>query len=405
MKLTLKIASVIFISLLTVTAQQNKLILGNQNLLENHFDELRGKRIALVINQTSQLPNGTSLLDTLTSLRIKIPKVFSLEHGLLGKVNPGKSISNYSLEDSIQVVSLYGKKKSPTIADLNNIDIIIYDIQDVGTRFYTYISSLYLIMKSVSQTGKPIYVLDRPNPQCRKVTGQILNKKYSSFVGITEIPVTFGMSIGELSLFFKDKIKVETGKDVNLHVIKMLNYSEKKSERFFRRKWIPPSPNLRNLNSALLYPGLCFLEATNISEGRGTKFPFEIFGAPFIKSEKIISLLKPKFPKLQFSKIIFIPKSTNGFRVKHRGEKCNGVKIKVVNSKFNAVLFGVELLKTLSELYPDKIEFNYSWLLKLYGNANLQKYLEGKIHFISLKRKIETDEKIFINIRRKYLIY
>jgi uncharacterized protein YbbC (DUF1343 family) len=277
MKQLLKIASVIFISLLSLSAQQNRLVHGNQNLIKNHLDEIHGKRIALVINQTSKLPNGTSLLDTLISLGINVRKIFSLEHGLFGKVNPGKSIANFTLSNSIEVVSLYGKKKSPTKNDLNDVDIVIYDIQDVGARFYTYISSLCLIMKSVSEYRKTIYILDRPNPQGRKINGEILKPEYSSFVGISEIPITYGMTVGELSLFFKDKIKSETGKEVKLNVIPMLNFSEENSREYFRQNWISPSPNLRSLNAALLYPGLCFLEATNISEGRGTNRPFESF--------------------------------------------------------------------------------------------------------------------------------
>jgi uncharacterized protein YbbC (DUF1343 family) len=338
-------------------------------------------------------------------LGINVRKIFSLEHGLFGKVNPGKSIANFTLSNSIEVVSLYGKKKSPTKNDLNDVDIVIYDIQDVGARFYTYISSLCLIMKSVSEYRKTIYILDRPNPQGRKINGEILKPEYSSFVGISEIPITYGMTVGELSLFFKDKIKSETGKEVKLNVIPMLNFSEENSREYFRQNWISPSPNLRSLNAALLYPGLCFLEATNISEGRGTNRPFEIFGSPFINSNKIISLLKPKFPELKFSTINFVPTSDNGFRVKLRKKKCNGVKIEVIDSSLNSVLFGIELLKTLIKLYPNKIKFNYNWLSKLYGSRNLQKYLEGKINFRTLKSKIERDENRFWEIRSKYLIY
>ncbi len=401
----MKIALVIFIFPISVFAQQNRLILGNQNLLKNHFDELKGKRIGLIINQTSLLPNKTSLLDTLISLGISVPKIFALEHGLFGKKNPGAKISDQTIADSIKVVSLYGKKESPTYYDLKNIDILVYDIQDVGARFYTYISSLYLIMKAASLNEKPIYILDRPNPQDRKINGEILSKKFSSFVGIAEIPVTYGMTVGELSLFFKDKIKAETEREIDVHVIPMLNFSEENSKLYFKNNWIPPSPNLRNLNSALLYPGLCFLEAVNVSEGRGTKFPFEMFGAPFINSKKLILILQSEFPELQFTRITFVPKSINKFHVKFKNKKCNGLKIKVVDSNVNSVLFGIKLLKTLSEIYSDKLKFNYNWLSKLYGNKNLQKYLEGKIDYPTLKEKIEIDKKRFTKLRSKYLIY
>ena len=378
---------------------------GDENLITNHLKELNNKNIALVVNQTSILPNGTSLLDTLISLGENITKIFSLEHGFYGNKNPGEKIENSQTIKSIPVISLYGRKKSPDKTDLQNVDIVIFDIQDVGARFYTYISSLKLIMKSVAENGKSIYVLDRPNPQGGKICGEILDKKFASFVGISPIPVTYGITIGELSLFFRDEIREKSGLLTNLKVIPMFNYNREKPFPDSISNWIPPSPNLRSLNSALLYPGLCFLEATNISEGRGTDFPFEVFGAPFIDSKSLIVKLSREFPALKFSQVNFIPKPVKNYKIKFANKECSGIKIKVIKSNFDPVIFGIKLLRLLKTEYKSKINFNYSWLAKLYGNNNLKNYLNDKLTFNSLAAEIKKDKLKFGKTIKKYLLY
>ncbi len=382
------------------------LVLGNENFLANEFTTLKNKSLALVVNKASVTSNGTFLIDSLLSLKANIVKIFTFEHGLKLNAEAGENVENTNYK-GVPVISLYGKKKTPSKNDLRNVDAIVYDIQDVGVRFFTYISSLKLLMKSIAGSGIPIYVLDRPNPQGDKIEGEILNDEFRSFVGIENIPVVYGLTIGELALLFKDRIEKETGKKVLLEVVKMKNY--KRNRNYFLDgdlKWLPPSPNLRTHSAALLYPGLCFLEATNISEGRGTKFPFEQFGSPFINADSLLKQLKEEFAKeLIFEKVSFTPKNKGEYYPKLYGKKCYGIKIAVKNKNFNSVLFGIKLLKILKNLYPDKISFNYNWLAKLYGNRNAEKYLKEEIEESELISKMLLDRKEFNLIRENYYLY
>ncbi len=399
----------LFFALPFLVFSQNNFRLGCENLLAEKSYLIKNKNLALVINQTSVLPNGTYLLDTLINAGFAVKKIFALEHGVSGKKAPGETVENSFLKN-IHAISLYGKKKAPEKNDLQGIDAIVYDIQDVGTRFYTYITSLKLIIESAAKNGVEIIVLDRPNPQGNKIEGEILDSNFFSFVGAAEIPVVYGMTIGELAHFFAEEISKEKKIKPKLTIVPMDNYS--REENYFSGnnhalKWKAPSPNLRTFDAARLYPGLCFLEATNVSEGRGSDFPFEQFGAPFINSEKLISVLnKTDFKRnLEFLPVKFLPSSDGKFATKFAGKLCSGVRIKILNYDFNSVTFGVKLLKILTEMYPDEMKFNYNRLAMLYGNRNLEKYIKGEIDYSALRKKWKTDREKFEIIRSKYLLY
>ncbi len=400
------IIAIFFLFSSLIFSQKNTFLLGNENLIANHYDLLKDKKIALVINRTSLLQNKTNLLDTLQTLGFEIKKIFSLEHGFAGMYSPGENVRNEGKINSVPIISLYGKKKKPSHNDLKNIDLIIYDIQDVGVRFYTYISSLKLIMEAAARGKKRLIVTDRPNPQTgNKIEGEILNKDFQSFVGISQIPILYGMTIGELARYFKDEILSEEKVEVPLTVIPMKNYEREKPFHNYIPFWIPPSPNLRSINSSLLYPGLCFLEATNISEGRGTEKPFEQFGAPFINSSQLLDKMKSKFSSIDLTITEFKPEKSSRYKPKYSGKLCYGIKARVKSNNFNPVNFGIFLLKTLKALYPTKLKINYQWLAKLWGNRNLGKYLKGEISEETFFTKIKIDEKEFSAKRKRYLIY
>ncbi len=399
----------IFFLLLLITNStfsQSQFLLGNENLLKNYKGIITNQRIALLINGTSLLQNKTPLLDTLLKMNVNVVKIFTPEHGFNLTQGPGAVVNDSTIANSIPVISIYGKKKSPSQKDLENVDAIIYDIQDVGARFYTYISSLKLTMKAAARAAIKIIVLDRPNPQnADRIEGEILEPKFSSFVGIAPIPILYGMTIGELAKFFKENIQIKENLKTDLTVIPMINYKRDKFFNYYFTNWIRTSPNIRTYEAALLYPGLCFLEATNISEGRGTDYPFEQFGAPFLKSETIIPILKKEFPKLKFETVKFTPVKRKNSSVKFAGKLCNGIKIKILDKSFRPVVFGIKLLKILKDNFPSELTINYNWLNKLYGNSNLEKCMKNQISEIKLWNILEMNQKKFSEIRKRYLIY
>ncbi len=385
---------------------QSRFTLGNENLIRNHKNLVENKKVALLINNVSLLQNKTPLLDTLLKQKIDIVKIFTPEHGFALNEAPGEVVNNSVTANSIPIISIYGKKKAPTQTDLQNVDVVIYDIPDVGARFYTYISSLKLTMKAVARAKVKIIVLDRPNPQNgEKIEGEILKPGFSSFVGISPIPILYGLTVGELAKLFKDEILNKDNLNVDLTVIPMLNYDRTRFYNYYFPNWIVTSPNIRTFQAALLYPGLCFLEATNISEGRGTELPFTQLGAPFINPDLLLPTLVKEFKNLKFTRIKFIPSGSPNYSIKYAGKLCSGLKVKILDNNFNSVWFGIRLLKILKEKYPDKVKIKYGWLNKLYGNDDLEKYLENEITEKKLVEILQKNRAKFRKIRSKYLIY
>lgn len=243
---------------------------------------LDNKKVALVVNQTSCLTNKTHLLDTLLFYNTKIVKIFAPEHGFRGDADAGeKIIDGKDSKTSIQVVSLYGKNLKPSSDQLSDIDVIIFDIQDVGTRFYTYISTMHYVMEACAENNKECIILDRPNPN-DYIDGPILDLKYRSFVGMHPIPILHGLTIGELALMINGEGWLKDKLTCKLNIVPMTGWQH--GQAYILP--IKPSPNLPNSNAIKLYPSLCFFEATNVSVGRGTEFPFEVIGAPLQKYGK-----------------------------------------------------------------------------------------------------------------------
>ena len=354
---------------------------GLDILLDSKIDLITGKTIALVTNQTGIDQNGNPNYKRLMSMdEIKLKVVFSPEHGLFGEADKEITYAN-QIEDLPKVYSLYGSTRKPTKEMLDGIDIIIYDIQDIGARFYTYISTLGLVMEAAAELNIPIIVLDRPNPiRSDIVEGPILDLKYQSFIGKYPIPIRYGWTIGELAeKIIQEKWIHPTPK---LITIPMEGWNASLWYDETTLPWVKPSPNIPDLETALIYPGMCFLEGTNISEGRGTDKPFKWFGAPWINSKN----LSQELNKLKLSGVVFAPKSFTPISIpgvadkpKYENQLCHGIEIRIIDrNKYNSVKTGISVLKKINELYPDFLIIKKTRLNKLWGSDTLLKTLQEK---------------------------
>ena len=349
---------------------------GLDILLDEKINILKNKSIALVTNHTgidhTGIPNYKRLMETKD---VKIEVIFSPEHGLFGEASAGEKISYNKIKTDLpKIISLYGKIRKPTNEMLSGVDIIIYDIQDIGSRFYTYITTLGLVMEAAGERKIPVLVLDRPNPiRGDIIEGPILDTNFRTFVGYYPIPIRYGGTIGDLA---QKIIKEKWISPIpELTVIPIQGW--KKNYWFDETNliWTPPSPNIPDLETAIIYPGMCLIEGTNISEGRGTSSPFKWIGAPWIDG----ILLSQKLNKLNLSGVVFIPKSFipksipgKSKNPKHKEKKCGGVEIQITDRNiYSSVRAGVMMLFTLYELNKEKIKFHEKHLNRLWGNNNL----------------------------------
>ena len=354
---------------------------GLDVLLEKKIDLITGKAIALVTNQTGidryGIPNYKRLL-AFNDIHLKV--IFSPEHGLFGEADEEITYDT-KITDLPKVFSLYGKVRKPTPEMLQDIDLIIYDIQDIGARFYTYISTLGLVMEAAAELQIPVLVLDRPNPiRSDIIEGPLLNLNYQSFIGKYPIPIRYGWTVGELA----QKIVAEQWitASPSLSVISMEGWYASLWYDETNLPWVKPSPNMPDLGTALIYPGMCLLEGTNVSEGRGTDHPFQWFGAPWIDGK----ILSQELNKLQLPGVVFVPKSFTPVSIagvadkpKFENQLCKGIEIRVINrNEYQSIAVGVSVLKKLQELYPENIVFKENRLNRLWGNDTLLKELQKK---------------------------
>ena len=354
--------------------------------IEEYLDELKGKRVGLLVNQTSIVSNN-HLVDTLLSLGVKITKVFAPEHGFRGKNDAGEHVSDQKdAKTGLPIVSLYGKNKKPSKAVLENVDIIIYDIQDVGVRFYTYISSMYYMMEACAKHGKEFIVLDRPNPNIDRIEGPILDTaKHRSFVGLLPLPIVYGMSAGELAKMIIGESWITTA--LQIKIVPCKNYTRSTIYKLP----IAPSPNLPSYTSVRLYPSLCLFEPTTISIGRGTYTPFEMYGAPYLDiNEHTYS---------------FTPMSIDGMskHPKHENKICYGVKLDSNSSLMNR--FTPSLFTTIREKAPENFITNPAFLKLLIGADYYYDYLIGKKKYTDIYQSYETELADFKKQSEKYYLY
>ncbi len=356
-----------------------------------YYPLLKGKRIGVVANQASVVGTRKSnIVDILVKQGFQVVRIFSPEHGFRLAGEAGQKIEN-SIDSAtgIRVVSLYGVEKKPSSSDLGSIDVILFDLQDVGVRFYTYISTLSYLMEACAVHKVPLILLDRPNPNGFYIDGPVLEKQFASFVGLHPVPVVYGMTIGEYARMVNGEGWLENRTQCNLRVIPLENYSHDD------RCELPakPSPNLPNLEAILLYPSLCFFEGTRISVGRGTSFPFQVYG-------------DPESGGGAFS---FTPESIPGVSLHppHEGKTCRGEDLRTYYLQ-NPLETGRINLKWLINAYRDcknKPAFFTDYFNKLAGNASLEnQIIEGKTE-TEIRESWKSGITRFRKIREKYLLY
>ncbi len=385
---------------------------GADVLLLEHLDLIKNNNLGIVTNHTAILNSGIHLVDALKRIDdISIVALFGPEHGIRGDAPDGITISDgKDSKTGIPVYSLYGATRQPTQEMLENVDILIFDIQDIGARFYTYISTMYYTIKAAAENNIPVIILDRPNPiNGVRVEGPMLDPEYKTFVGIAEMPIRHGMTIGELSLFFNRTEILGTDKPADLKVIKMKNW---KREYYFddcNIPWVKPSPNMPNLETAIVYPGLCLIEGTNISEGRGTYSPFLTIGSPYINSEEVISEInKFNIDGVQLSDTSYTPVAIPNMASspKYESKLCNGINIKVTDrERFQPIEFAVKLIYTIHKMYPEDFTFRERSIDRLWGSTSFREaILSGATPDVIIdeyQKKLEE----FKNIREQFLLY
>jgi len=345
---------------------------------------LKNKKVGIVTNQSGILTNKTHLVDFLLSEKINIQKIYAPEHGFRGTADAGEVIKDgKDIKTSLPIISLYGNNKKPKPEQLEGIEIMVFDLQDVGARFYTYISSLHYVMEACAEKNIPLIVLDRPNPNGGIVDGPILEKEFTSFVGMHQIPVLHGMTIGEYAKMINGEKWLKNEVQCNLTIISCLNYNR----NLFYDLLVKPSPNLPNAQAINLYASLCFFEGTNVSVGRGTEKQFQIYGSPYLD-------------KGNFS---FTPQPNEGAKdPTYNGETCYGedlTQIKPVNK-----LELKWLMKAYAET-TDKSKFFNAFFTKLAGTKKLQEQIEKGVSENNIRDSWQKGLTDFKEMRSKYLIY
>jgi len=349
---------------------------------------LEGKRVALVANHTTRIGN-VHLLDSMLQLGVRVKKVFSPEHGFRGDADAGAHVAGgVDSRTGVQVVSLYGSKKKPEPADLVGIDVVVFDIQDVGARFYTYISTLSLVMEACAENDIPVMVFDRPNPNGFYVDGPLLDKQFTSFVGMHPVPVVHGMTVGEYALMVNGEGWLTGGVKSNLSVISMLNYHHDLLYQLPEK----PSPNLPDMTSVYLYPSLCFFEGTFMSVGRGTSTPFRIVGHPDYKVGTF-SFTPVSTPGASINPP-FKDQVCHGFDYSHLADSILGQKRLFLQPVIDAYLF-----------FKDKPGFFNNYFNTLAGNSSLRRQIESGLSEAEIRASWQKDLEKFKGVREKYLLY
>lgn len=372
---------------------------GIENL-DKHLDIFKDKRVGLLTNPTGVDQNFKATVDILNE-KTNLTVLYSPEHGLRGNLQAGDKLDNYVDEETnVIVYSLYGEHRKPTKEMLEDVDIICYDIQDVGARFYTYIYSLAYVMIAAKENNKKVVVFDRPNPIGSDVEGNLLNLKYRSFVGYYPMPQRYGLTVGEIALFFNEEFDI----NCDLEVIKMSGYKRDTTWYDYDLPFILPSPNLPTVESLFAYLATCIFEGTNVSEGRGTTRPFSIIGAPWLKSKELIKVFEEKIPHAKFRHLYFTP-----ILSKHKDKLCSGIEIYITDyKKFEPVIAGMIMVKEIEKIHE---EFKYNAPWSEFGNRMIDLITgddfirKGTLSMSEIKQKFKEDKDSFLIQKEKYHLY
>lgn len=385
-KLNLILVFSLFISSCSGQPAKQNLLAGAERT-EYYLPLLKDNQTGIVANHSS-LVGDEHLVDFLLTKEIEVIRIFSPEHGFRGDEDAGKKIeSGLDEKTGLKIVSLYGAHKKPMPEDLENIDIMIFDLQDVGVRFYTYISTLHYVMEACAENNIPLIVLDRPNPNANYIDGPVLRPGFESFVGMHEVPVVYGMTIGEYALMINGEGWLKDGLSCSLKVVDCKGY--KRSIHYSSP--VPPSPNLPNYLSIRLYPSLCFFEGTALSVGRGTDFPFQVFGHPDLKA----------------GDFYFTPESRPGAATnpKMKGQSCRGFDLRNFSNPENIQQINLEWLIKAYQNFPDKEEFFTEYFSLLSGSNELKNQIEEGLTAAEIRKTWTQDLSNFLKIRQKYLLY
>lgn len=381
---------------------------GLEILLE-HPDQWKGKKVGLITNPTAITRDYRHALDAMLEAGINVVKVYGPEHGVRGTEQAGEEPGSF--EDprtGLPFLNLYGKQPEEMVPLFDGVDVLIFDIQDVGTRFYTYIYTMAYAMEAAAEAGKPFIVLDRPNPLGgEKVEGPVLDPAYRSFVGLFPIPQRHGMTVGELARLFNEEFFPQEGKKkTDLTVIPMKGWKRNQLYEDTGLPWVIPSPNMPTTDTALVYPGTGMIEGTNLSEGRGTTRPFELLGAPYIKGWELAEALnKENLPGVSFREAYFNPTFS-----KYAGETVGGVQVHVEDpERFSPILTGLVIIEKVKQLYPEDFAWrkdgNEYWIDKLTGSDRIRKQLDAGVSARKIAEEWEEELKDFRQLRARYLLY
>ena len=374
--------------LLTNTAlfDNSEIVIGAAQI-DNYLPTLQRKSVGLVVNQTSTIGN-THLADTLLSLGIRIQAIFAPEHGFRGVADAGATIlDGKDIKTGIPIISLYGNSYKPDTADLKGIDLIIFDIQDVGARFYTYISTMHYVMEACAENNIEFMVLDRPNPNGHYVDGPVLDTTFRSFVGLHRVPVVHGMTIGEYAQMVNSEGWLKNSQKCNLKVVPCQNYDHNKYYKLPTK----PSPNIPNIRAVYLYPSLCFFEGTPVSVGRGTNNQFQVYG-------------HPSYPKGTYE---FKPAPMLGAnKPLHDGMICKGYSLADLDLQhLQKKHLDLEYLIKFYEDFPEKDKFFNNYFDKLAGTDKLRNQIIAGASERAIRNSWQEDLAAFKAIRSKYLLY
>lgn len=381
--------------------------LGVEVLLEEQKHLIEGKRVGLITNPTGVDQELNSIVDLLyNDPDVELTALYGPEHGVRGNAQAGEYVEFYMDETTgLPVYSLYGQTRKPTPEMLENVDVLLFDIQDVGTRFYTYIYTMAYAMEAAAENGKEFIVLDRPNPLGgQKVEGPVLDPAYASFVGNYPIPLRHGMTVGELAQLFNEEFDI----GADLTVVKMEGWKRNMYYDETPLEFVLPSPNMPTLDTALVYPGAALIEGTNVSEGRGTTKPFELIGAPFVNSTELAAALND----LELPGVIFRAASFTPITSKHRGVLSHGIQIHVTNKNaYKPIETGLYIVKAIHDLYPEDFEFRaensagISFFDNLIGNGWIREAIENGLSVKEMENQWKSDLNEFKQVRKEYLLY
>ena len=388
-----------------------KVKVGLDVFLLNHLSMLEGKKVGIITNQTGVTSSGEHIVDILSSIEdLSIGALYAPEHGIRGDLPDATKMASYvDSRTELQVWSLYGDNLKPTQEMLDDVDVLIYDIQDVGARFYTFISTMGLAMEAASELGKPFIVLDRPNPiNGVTIEGPIIEKQHFSFVGQYPIPVRYGMTPGELAWMIKGEGWMKGMEELDLKVIPMEGWQRTMWFDQTGLPWLKPSPNIPSILTAMIYPGLCLIEALNVSEGRGTMRPFEQIGAPWIDSHKLAETMNfCRLPGIYFKPISFTPVTLPHAAQwnKYRDQDVNGLNLIITDrERVRPLQAIVHLFVALKKHYPAELALRKN-LERLIGISSFRRSIDEFRSPEEILAEWEPDIQAFDKARQKYLLY